>query len=89
MPRPETNRDPAAIGLQALAWALGEPTRAERFLALTGITPDELRSRLTEPAMLAAALGFLENHEPDLIACAEALDLSPQALVRARMEMDI
>lgn len=88
MPRPETNRDPAAIGLQALAWTLSEPARAERFLALTGIGPDELRSRLTEPAMLAAALGFLEGHEPDLIACAEALDLAPQALVRARMEME-
>ncbi|MGH6780535.1 MAG: DUF3572 family protein [Sphingomonadaceae bacterium] len=88
MPRPETNRDPAAIALQALAWTLGDSARADRFLALTGIGPDELRTRLGEPALLAAALGFLEAHEPDLVACAEALDLTPEALVRARMEME-
>ncbi|SNS60543.1 Protein of unknown function [Sphingomonas laterariae] len=88
MPRPETNHDPATIALQALAWILGDSARADRLLALTGIAPDELRARLGDPALLAAALGFLEAHEPDLVACAEALAVPPEALVRARMEMD-
>jgi hypothetical protein len=38
--------------------------------------------------VLAALLGFLESHEPDLIACAEALDRKPEHLVRARMELE-
>jgi hypothetical protein len=37
---------------------------------------------------LSAALGFLENHEPDLIACAESLGVKPEALVRGRMELE-
>ncbi|WP_157215559.1 DUF3572 family protein [Flavisphingomonas formosensis] len=78
----------AALALSALAWSLGESDRAERLLALTGLTPADLRSRADEPALLAAVLGFLEAHEPDLIACAAAIESTPDALVRARMELE-
>jgi hypothetical protein len=33
-------------------------------------------------------LAFLENHEPDLVACAASLRCAPEALVRARMELE-
>jgi hypothetical protein len=36
----------------------------------------------------AAILGFLESHEPDLIACAVAIDASPAELVAARRALD-
>jgi hypothetical protein len=78
----------AALALAALAWTIGEPARAERLLALTGLTPDGLRARLGEPAMLAALLGHLEAHEPDLTACAEALGIAPADLVAARRSLD-
>jgi hypothetical protein len=77
-----------STGLNALAWALGEPDRAQRLLALTGLEPAELRARATDPALLAAILAFLEAHEPDLIACADALDMKPAALVAARMRLE-
>ena len=51
---------------------------------MTGLTPAELRARAGEPALLGAVLGYLEGYEPDLIACAEALAVKPQALVAAR-----
>jgi hypothetical protein len=47
-----------------------------------------LRQRIGDPALLAAVLGFLEAHEPDLIACADALDLSPAELVEARRRLE-
>jgi hypothetical protein len=84
----ETNIDASALALQALAWTLGEQDRAERLLALTGLTAEQLRARLGESSLLAAALGFLESHEPDLIACARAIDTTPEALVRARSELE-
>ena len=59
-----------------------------RFLDLTGIGTDELRARAGEPALLAALLRFLEAHEPDLLAVAEALDMKPEALVAARRELE-
>jgi len=58
------------------------------MLALTGLDPAELRMRAGEPALLAAVLTFLEAHEPDLIACAEALELKPAALVAARERLE-
>ena len=78
----------AATALQALAWTLGDPARAERLLALTGLDPADLRTRAGEPAVLAAALAFLENHEADLVACADALDVAPAALVAARERLE-
>jgi hypothetical protein len=86
MPRAETNAE--AIALQALVWTLGEPSRASRLLDLTGLDPAELRARAGEPALLAATLGFLEAHEPDLIACAEAIEVTPSDLVNARAALE-
>ncbi len=61
------------IGLRALVWTLAEPERALRLLAVTGLDPRDLRRRTGDPAVLAACLAFLEGHEPDLVACADAL----------------
>jgi hypothetical protein len=83
----DTN-NPEALALAALGWTLSEEARAQRFLALTGLTPDELRAALTEPATLAALIHFLEAHEPDLIACAGALGRSPAELVEARRRLE-
>jgi len=63
---------------------LGEQDRAERFLSLTGLTPEDLRASLGQPATLSAVLEFLCQHEPDLLGAADALDVSPQTLVAAR-----
>jgi hypothetical protein len=83
MMREQTNDD-EALALGALGWTLSEDARASRLLALTGITPDLLRERLEDRSFLAAVLRFLEGHEPDLVACAGELGVSPARLVAAR-----
>jgi hypothetical protein len=83
----ETN-DPAPLALAALGWTLSDDARAERLLSLTGLTPEDLRTGLGEPATLAAILTFLEAHEPDLVACAEAIGTTPAALVEARRRLE-
>lgn len=89
MTRGDSNAEPAdALALRALVWTLSEPDRASRLISLTGLDPDDLRARIGEPAVLAASLQFLEAHEPDLIACAAAIDIKPEALVRARHELE-
>jgi hypothetical protein len=80
--------DAESLALQALVWILSDQDRAERLIAVTGLDPDDLRARAGEPAVLSAVLGFLENYEPDLIACAESLSVKPEALVRARAVID-
>jgi hypothetical protein len=54
------------------------------LLALTGLTPDDLRAGLGDPATLGAVLDFLCAHEPDLVAAAEALGVTPPQLAAAR-----
>ena len=80
--------DPEVLALQALVWAIGEPDRADRLIAVTGLFPDDLRARAGEPAVLAAVIAYLESYEPDLIACAEALGVSPEALVAAHAMLE-
>ena len=75
--------------MRALAWTLAEQARADRMLALTGLTGDDLRVRAAEPAVLAALLGFLEAYEPDLIACAKELEVTPAQLVQAREVLEL
>lgn len=88
MHRPTTNQDAVALALSALAATLSDERRARRFLDLTGIGTDELRARAAEPGLLAALIGFLEAHEPDLLAVAEAVGIAPEALVAARRELE-
>jgi hypothetical protein len=87
----ETNiasEEAGALALRALAWTLDDEARAARLLALTGLTPDDLRAGLGETTLLAALLRFLEGHEPDLTACAEALGTRPERIVAARRRLD-
>ena len=84
----EQTNDAQIVALQALGWALAEERRADRFLALTGLTPEALRTRIGEVDVLAAGLRFLEAHEPDLVACAEFLEMAPAELVEARRKLE-
>ena len=85
----DTNQgDPEPLALSALGRALADEARAQRLLALTGLTPEDLRLRLGDPALLAAVIRFLEAHEPDLLACAESLGVTPALLVETRRRLE-
>ena len=83
----ETN-DAPTLALHALAWTLGDSARARRLLDLTGLEADALRTSAMSRPTQAAVLGFLEAHEPDLIACAADLGIKPEALIAARRSLD-
>ena len=83
-----TTNDPSALALRALAAVLGDQRLTDRFLSLSGIHPPDLRQRAGQPDLLAALIRFLEAHEPDLVAVAEAMDVKPDVLVATRMELE-
>lgn len=76
--------EPFTLALLALAWTLGDERRADRLLALTGLDADALRAGVDNPAVLGAVLDFLADHEPDLIACAQAIEAAPDDLIAAK-----
>ena len=80
--------DAEVLALSALAATLSDERRARRFLDLSGIETDALRESAGDPVLLAAVIRFLEAHEPDLIAVAEAIGAKPEELVVAREALE-
>ena len=66
---------------------MSDEARASRLLALTGLTPDDLRAGLGDGQVLGAVIDFLCGHEADLIAAAQALGVEPQQLAAAKGEL--
>ncbi len=85
--RANSTNDAETLALSALAATLTDERRSQRFLDLSGIDTEDLRSRAADPAVLAALLRFLEAHEPDLIDVADAIGAKPADLVAAREEL--
>jgi len=75
------------LALAALGWILTDQERAQRFLDLTGLTPDGLRAALGDVSTHRAIFDFLAAHEPDLVGAAEALEVEPEVLIAAQQEL--
>jgi Protein of unknown function (DUF3572) len=70
-------------GLAALAFLAGEPDRLGRFLALTGLGPDDLRAAAGSPAVLGAVLEHLLADESMLLMFAHNAGLAPESIAAA------
>lgn len=78
------DEEAATLALQALVWILGDDDRAGRLLALTGLDAEHLREAAADPSTHSAILDYLMAYEPDLIACAETLNIAPEHFVMAQ-----
>lgn len=69
-----THERAETVAIQALAFVASDDELLPRFLSLTGLDPAGLRARAAaaEPSLMGAVLDFLLNHEPSLLAFAEA-----------------
>jgi len=74
----------AAIATQALAYIAGDAARLGRFLAESGLGPENLREAARDPSFLPAVLDFIRSHEQDLIDFAAIAGIDPKLVVRAR-----
>ncbi len=72
------------LALQALAWLVGHDDLLPLFLGATGATPQDLRARTGDPALLIAVLDFLMTEDAWLIAFCDASGQSYEAPERAR-----
>jgi ABC-type uncharacterized transport system YnjBCD substrate-binding protein len=82
-----SSADPAVLALQALAHVAGDEAMGPRFLALTGMDADALRANAGQPATLTALLDYLMANEHDLVATAEAIGVTPEALALAARKL--
>jgi hypothetical protein len=79
--------DGETIALQALAFIAEDDDRLTRFLGLTGMELGTLRQVATDKIALGAVLDYLLNWEPLLLEFTTALDLPPEAILRARRDL--
>ena len=72
-----------SLAIQALAFLADDGERLGRFLAVTGIGPEEIRDAAREPQFLAGVLEYLSGDEPLLIEFASYADMNPSEVARA------
>lgn len=79
--------DGETVALQALAFLVEDDERLTRFLGLTGMELGSLRHVATDQLALGAVLDYFLNWEPLLLELATALELPPEAILRARHDL--
>ncbi len=76
------------IAVKALTFIAADPQLLSRFLALSGLNPAQLRDAAGEPGFLCGVLDFFLGFEPNLMAFAEAENINPADVVKARAVLD-
>lgn len=83
-PSREAREAAIEVAVAALSFIAAEPERLGRFLALTGIGPDSIRSAAADPAFLAGLLDYVTGDEVLLVSFAEQSEIDPEDVGRAR-----
>jgi hypothetical protein len=79
--------DAGTVGLLALGFLAADEDRLERFLALSGLDLETLRSRAQDPALHGGLLDYLLADEPLLLAFAAEQDLKPEWILALRQTL--
>ncbi|HMF05918.1 MAG TPA: DUF3572 domain-containing protein [Methylocella sp.] len=72
------------VAIEVLGFLAEDSERLSRFLALSGLGPENLRAAAEDPAFLAAVLDHLASDEASLLAFAAKSGHEPAEIVRAR-----
>lgn len=75
--------DPQEIAIAILGWLASEPDILSRFLGLSGIQPNDMRSLMADKGFQAGLIDFVMNHEPDLMAFCAASEKTPEDVTHA------
>ncbi len=73
-----------SLAIQALTYLAREPERLGRFLALSGLGPEQVRLAAMEPGFLAGVLEYLSSDESLLLGFAEHVRVDPAQIARAQ-----
>ena len=72
-----------SLAVSGLAFIAADSDRLSRFLSLTGLGPDNLRTAAADPAFLGSVLDYLIADEALLVAFAADASVKPEAVARA------
>jgi Protein of unknown function (DUF3572) len=72
-----------SLAVSALTFIAADPDRLSRFLGITGLGPDNLRTAAADEAFLGSVLDYLVADEGLLVGFATDAGLKPEAVARA------
>jgi Protein of unknown function (DUF3572) len=72
-----------SLAVSALTFIAADPDRLSRFLGITGLGPDNLRTAAADPAFLGSVLDYLVADEKLLVDFAADTGLKPETVARA------
>jgi len=75
------------LAVDGLAFIVNDHHALTRFMALSGLSADDIRSAAGEPEFLAGVLSFLMDHEAVLLAFAATSGFSPQEIAGAHLAL--
>jgi uncharacterized protein DUF3572 len=73
--------------ISALGFLAADEVRLERFLALSGLGPDNLRRAAAAPGFLVAVLDYILADERLLVAFAASEGVDPSSIGQARVSL--
>jgi hypothetical protein len=76
-----------ALAIGALGFLAGDMERLGRFLATTGLGPENLRQAAGEPAFLASVLAYIAEDESLLLAFAADAGVRPERVAGAQRRL--
>ena len=82
---PDRNSDEAeTLALEVLQFVLSDEVLQRRFLAITGMSPDDFRDAVRTSDFLGGVLDFLLGNEADLLRFCEEHQVDPDRPLMAR-----
>ena len=75
------------MALKLLSYLASDPDLIGRFMALTGLAPQDLRQSLADPAFQAGVLDFALQDEYLLLTFASNAGIKPETVMRARSRL--
>jgi hypothetical protein len=78
-----TREEAENVALGAFSFLTGDEERLSRFLAVSGLRPDTIRSAASSPGFFAGILDYVVSDEPLLIALAKELNTKPEHIMQA------
>ena len=81
---PGENSWAADVAISALGFLASDPERLDRFLAISGLGPSNLRSAAADPGFLVGVLDYVNSDERLLIAFAADQGARPEDMIKAR-----
>lgn len=75
------------LALQAFQYLAGDDELVQALLASTGLQPADLRQALSTPEFSLSLLDFLLEDDQRVLGLADALNISPQEVMGARIAL--